>query len=86
MVTYIDFTLPDHLENLVMYLGSQVYGHGNSRSSQILRNALSNSLAGFDGNDRIESGAGNDVMDGGNGNDVLVGGHRSCHHVRRGRR
>ncbi|MCT9812745.1 hypothetical protein N0K08_19105, partial [Acidovorax sp. Be4] len=35
-------------------------------------NALSNTLSGGGGNDRLIGGAGNDTMDGGTGNDVFV--------------
>ena len=71
---YVNFTLPDNVENLDLSFGRQIYGHGNALNNVIIGNAQANSIAGFDGADRLEGGAGNDAMDGGSGNDVLLGG------------
>lgn len=44
---------------------------GNSAANTIFTSAEDDSVFGFDGNDRIDSGAGNDIVYGGNGNDII---------------
>ncbi len=71
---YVDFTLADDVENLIMAYGNQIYGYGNASDNFIVGNAQANVIEGRGGNDRLEGGAGNDFLDGGAGNDVLIGG------------
>ena len=61
----VDFTLGDHVENLLLTGTDNLNGTGN---------ALDNWLTGNDGNNVLAGGAGNDVLDGGKGDDLLMGG------------
>lgn len=63
--TYVTYTLPDNVENLVILSASAVNGTGND---------LDNILLGGNGVNRLYGLAGNDTLDGGLGNDTLVGG------------
>ena len=60
----IDFTLPEHVENLVLLLGATT-GTGNDQANRI---------TGNDGNNRLAGGAGDDVLIGLGGRDSLEGG------------
>jgi Ca2+-binding RTX toxin-like protein len=61
----VNYTLSDHVEQLVANSGSGLTLTGN---------ALDNAIWGGNGADRLNGGAGNDVLAGGLGNDVLDGG------------
>jgi serralysin len=61
----VSYTLPDHVENLLLTGSANLNGTGN---------ALNNRLTGNPGNNRLDGGTGNDVLDGGAGNDSLLGG------------
>ncbi|GAA3999983.1 hypothetical protein [Sphingomonas humi] len=60
---YLDFTLPDAVENLVMLYGNQRFGTGNALNNIIVGNASSNVL---------EGGAGYDTLTGGPGSDFFI--------------
>jgi Ca2+-binding RTX toxin-like protein len=71
--TWIDFVLPDNVENLVMRTGG-LAGSGNALDNRIEGSTDIDRIAGLGGNDVLLGGAGDDTIDGGDGNDVLVGG------------
>jgi Ca2+-binding RTX toxin-like protein len=56
---FVDFVLPDNIENLVLREGN--YGGGNR---------LDNAITGNDGNNSLDGGRGSDNLAGGNGNDT----------------
>lgn len=71
--SWIDFVLPDNVENLSLKAG------GLSGSGNLLDNRLEGAdgidqLFGLGGNDVLLGAAGNDTLDGGDGNDTLIGG------------
>lgn len=72
--SYIDYSLGEHIENLILIGDFAVYGGGNAADNTITGNDLGNVLRGWVGNDLLFGGAGNDFVDGGFGRDVLVGG------------
>ncbi len=59
---YVDFTLPDHVENLIMIYGQQTYGYGNGGDNIIIGNAANNVLEGKGGYDTLTGGAGSDLF------------------------
>ena len=59
---YVDFTLPDHVEYLSMFYGTQTYGYGNNSNNLILGNAANNVLEGRGGYDTLTGGAGSDLF------------------------
>jgi Ca2+-binding RTX toxin-like protein len=72
--SYVNYAMPDNVENLYMNYGNQTYGYGNALDNIIIGNAQANVIEGRSGNDVIVGGAGNDIVDGGAGNDRLEGG------------
>jgi Ca2+-binding RTX toxin-like protein len=82
--TSIDYTLPDHVENLTLWLavGSQVFhaarGTGNALDNEITSDSAAltdNVLSGLGGDDTLRGWGGNDQLDGGADNDTLEGGN-----------
>lgn len=69
----IDFTLPDHVEELVMGALATV-GTGNGLDNQIQGNGNSDTIDGRAGNDRLYGYDGDDTLIGRGGEDWLVGG------------
>ncbi len=61
--TYVDYTLPDNIENLVLIGNNPIKGTGND---------LDNIITGNRGNNTLSGGAGADTMTGGLGNDAYV--------------
>ncbi len=59
---YVDFTLPEHVENLIMIYGQQTYGYGNAEANIIIGNASNNVLEGRGGYDTLTGGAGSDLF------------------------
>lgn len=59
---YVDFTLPDHVENLIMIYGQQIYGYGNNGANIVIGNARGNVLEGRGGYDTLTGGAGSDLF------------------------
>lgn len=71
--SWIDFVLPDNVENLVMK-GAGLRGSGNLLDNRLEGSDGVDQLFGLAGNDILLGGAGNDALDGGDGNDTLNGG------------
>jgi len=69
----IDYTLPDHVEDLTL-TGAATTGTGNDLDNRIVASDQGSLLRGLDGNDTLEGGAGDDMLDGGAGEDLLIGG------------
>lgn len=71
--SWIDFVLPDHVENLALKAGG-LKGSGNALNNLIEGSDGIDQLFGLAGDDILAGGLGNDVLDGGEGNDTLIGG------------
>jgi Ca2+-binding RTX toxin-like protein len=69
-----DYTLGDHVENLVLLAGGGVNGTGNDGDNGIAGNELSNLLNGGGGADTLKGAGGDDFLDGGTGADTMLGG------------
>jgi Ca2+-binding RTX toxin-like protein len=70
----IDFTLPTHVEHLVL-TGGALNGTGNGGGNQIIGNPRNNDLRGESGNDTLDGGGGSgeqDRLNGGPGADTFV--------------
>lgn len=65
----VDFTLPDHVENLLLLGSENLNGTGNELDNTLAGNAGDNTLIGGAGNDILVGNAGNNVLIGGSGND-----------------
>lgn len=73
VVTKVDWTLGNNLENLTMTAGTiPLAATGNSLANIMVGNSGANHLVGLDGNDMLNGGAGADTMDGGLGNDTFT--------------
>ena len=59
---YVDFTLPNFVENLIMVYGTQRFGTGNSGDNIIIGNARDNVIEGGAGYDTLTGGAGSDLF------------------------
>lgn len=59
---YVDYTLPDHVENLVMLYGNQTYGYGNFNNNIIIGNDKANVIEGKNGYDTLTGGGGSDLF------------------------
>jgi len=71
VLSAVDFTLGDNLENLTLTGALAAHGTGNAENNYMVGNAISNTLIGADGNDTLDGGAGADTLDGGIGNDTF---------------
>ena len=67
------YTLPDHVENLVLRGVDQI-GIGNTSSNEISSRRGDDSLWGGNGNDRLVARGGDDTLVGGDRSDTLYGG------------
>jgi Ca2+-binding RTX toxin-like protein len=84
VISSIDYTLPDGVENLTLLeldpffgphnISYDFNGTGNETGNIITGNHGNNSLWGLGGNDTLDGGNGNDWLHGGRGNDHLDGG------------
>ncbi|HYD31694.1 MAG TPA: calcium-binding protein [Azospirillaceae bacterium] len=74
VVSTIDFTLPDNVEQLILTGPKAHIGIGNAQDNVIVGNTLDNTLIGAAGDDLLVGGVGNDTLTGGAGNDQLAGG------------
>jgi Ca2+-binding RTX toxin-like protein len=74
VTSFVSFTLPTNVENLVLGGGSAINGTGNSLSNHLTGNSGANKLSGLAGNDTLNGLSGRDTLDGGSGNDKLDGG------------
>ena len=72
IVTALNYTLDDNVENLTLTGTDALTGTGNALDNLITGNSGDNSLFGGDGNDTLDGGAGNDTLTGGAGNDTYV--------------
>jgi Ca2+-binding RTX toxin-like protein len=73
--TAVSFTLPDHVEHLIMDLNEDpIDATGNDLDNGILGNDAANDIIGFDGNDGLFGYGGDDFLGGGDDNDHLNGG------------
>jgi Ca2+-binding RTX toxin-like protein len=79
VVSSVDFTLGDYLENLTLAGTASISGFGNTAVNKITGNSVDNSLFGFAGNDTLLGGEGNDILTGGVGKDILTGGTGADH-------
>jgi len=70
----IDYTLPTHVERLVLTGTAGRDGRGNSGDNNLAGNSGGNLLNGGSGDDSIAGGGGNDLIYGSLGDDVLNGG------------
>jgi Ca2+-binding RTX toxin-like protein len=70
VVSTIDYTLPDNVENLYLS-GSALNGTGNAENNYLAGTSANNSLSGAGGNDVLDGYGGNDTMSGGIGDDVF---------------
>jgi Ca2+-binding RTX toxin-like protein len=68
------YTLPDHVEVLVLEGLMALKGIGNSLANELFGNEFNNELQGLDGDDLLDGGAGDDLLLGGTGFDKLLGG------------
>ena len=71
--TPVNWTLSDHVENLVQIGTANLQGTGNALDNTITGNAGHNTLSGGAGNDTINGGNGDDLINGDDGNDMLSG-------------
>ncbi|MDP9423171.1 MAG: pre-peptidase C-terminal domain-containing protein [Pseudomonadota bacterium] len=71
---YVDYSLPDHSENLLMNYGLQTHGYGNTGDNIIVGNGQANVIEGRGGYDTITGGAGSDlfIVNPGFGVDVIT--------------
>ncbi|MDE1152427.1 MAG: calcium-binding protein [Micavibrio sp.] len=70
VLSAVDFTLGDNIENLTLTSPLAMNGTGNAGDNYIIGSTSANTLMGLDGNDTLDGGTGADTMDGGIGNDV----------------
>ena len=68
----IDYTLVDHVENLILTGTQALTGRGNELDNVIIGNSANNILYGLDGNDTLDGGLGADHLVGGIGDDVYI--------------
>ncbi len=73
VVSYIDYILPSHVEDLQLRDAAK-NGTGNDLNNRIIGNNNQNDLSGGDGNDALLGYGGNDTLIGGEGADGLNGG------------
>ncbi|WP_448660079.1 calcium-binding protein [Sphingomonas sp. CJ99] len=81
VLSYVSYTLPDHVEDLELLLlngpptsSSAREGTGNALDNWITGNSLANVLRGLDGDDTLIGEEGDDLLIGGSGADDLRGG------------
>ncbi|PIQ55215.1 MAG: hypothetical protein COW02_03565, partial [Comamonadaceae bacterium CG12_big_fil_rev_8_21_14_0_65_59_15] len=72
VLSSVNYTLGDNVENLVMTGGVSINGFGNKLDNIIVGNDGSDLLQGFAGDDTLQGNASNDVLLGGSGNDILL--------------
>jgi serralysin len=68
--SYIDYTLPENVEDLYLGGTEDLKGYGNELNNHMHGNDGNNLLAGYDGNDELDGGVGMDIMLGGDGDDT----------------
>ncbi|MEZ5742978.1 MAG: hypothetical protein R3D89_04430 [Sphingomonadaceae bacterium] len=70
--TYVDYTLPAHVENLILR-GTAHNATGNAEANSLAGTSGSDVLTGLAGNDKLFGKSGNDTLLGGDNNDRLYG-------------
>ena len=79
---YVDFTLPDNVEQISLVGGPALRATGNELANTVTGNELANLLEGLAGNDTLTGGLGNDTLDGGIGIDIaIMAGTRAEHAI-----
>ncbi|UYV37195.1 heparin lyase I family protein [Rhodobacteraceae bacterium D3-12] len=71
--SYIDYTLGDDLENLILWDTADINGTGNAKNNTIQGNTGNNVLRGLDGDDEVLGDLGDDEVYGDGGNDKVYG-------------
>jgi Ca2+-binding RTX toxin-like protein len=74
VISTVDFTLGNFLENLNLSGAGNISGTGNGLNNGLNGNSGNNTLTGLGGADTLNGGDGADTLIGGSGNDVLNGG------------
>jgi len=74
VATYVNYTLPDNVENMRLMGTADLTVSGNALDNRIVAGTGNDTIYGLDGNDLLQGGTGNDYIDGGNGNDTITGG------------
>ena len=69
----VSYTLPNHVENLVLTGTANIFGAGNNSNNILIGNEGRNRLNSGRGDDIVYGGGGDDVINGGEGNDLLFG-------------
>jgi Ca2+-binding RTX toxin-like protein len=72
VASFVDYTLPQFVNDLTLLPSPAVTGIGNASANHIVGNANVNALEGRDGDDALEGGGGADRLDGGAGFDIAV--------------
>jgi serralysin len=70
VISTVTYTLPNHVENLVLDGLFAPNGYGNHLDNAMLGNGAVNRLEGFAGNDSLDGAGGPDIMLGGVGDDI----------------
>jgi len=74
ILSYIDYTLSDNVENMSLVSTTGLTGTGNALDNTISGSSGNDTIYGLDGNDTLNGGAGDDVIYGGAGDDKITGG------------
>lgn len=69
----VSYTLPNHVENLVLTGTANIFGAGNNSNNILIGNEGRNRLNSGRGDDIVYGSGGNDFINGGEGNDRLFG-------------
>lgn len=72
VMAWVDFTLPDWVENLSLQGTAPLSGTGNDLDNVLLGNDADNVLLGLDGDDVLIGAGGSDLIDGGDGFDTAI--------------
>ncbi|SLN19328.1 Bifunctional hemolysin/adenylate cyclase precursor [Falsiruegeria litorea R37] len=74
-----DFSLSDHVEDLLFFKDGDFDGDGNALDNRLIGNVGNNALSGNGGDDYINGMIGDDILEGGLGADKLLGGAGNDH-------
>jgi Ca2+-binding RTX toxin-like protein len=74
VLSYINYTLPDNVENMSLVSTTGLTGTGNALDNTISGSSGNDTIYGLDGNDTLNGGSGDDVIYGGAGADHITGG------------